>query len=61
MQQLITADTWMLAMAMAALGLTTHISAVRQAGVKPILLATLLFIWLIVGGGVINQAVQHLF
>lgn len=60
-QQLITADTWMLAMAMAALGLTTHISAVRQAGVKPILLATLLFIWLIVGGGVINQAVQHLF
>ncbi|MFI8415888.1 YeiH family protein [Serratia sp. NPDC078593] len=58
---LITADTWMLAMAMAALGLTTHISAVRQAGMKPILLATLLFIWLIVGGGAINQLVQHLF
>ncbi|WP_447880800.1 YeiH family protein [Serratia fonticola] len=59
-QHLITIDTWMLAMAMAALGLTTHISAVRQAGVKPILLATLLFVWLIVGGGAINLLVQHL-
>ena len=46
-------------MAMAALGLTTHISAVRQAGVKPILLATLLFVWLIVGGGAINLLVQY--
>ncbi|VTR35669.1 Uncharacterised protein [Serratia fonticola] len=59
-QHLITIDTWMLAMAMAALGLTTHISAVRQAGVKPILLATLLFVWLIIGGGAINLLVQHL-
>jgi uncharacterized integral membrane protein (TIGR00698 family) len=59
-QHLITIDTWMLAMAMAALGLTTHISAVRQAGVKPILLATLLFVWLVIGGGAINQLVQHL-
>lgn len=58
-KHLITADTWMLAMAMAALGLTTHISAVRQAGVKPILLATLLFVWLIVGGGAINLLVQY--
>lgn len=58
-KHLITADTWMLAMAMAALGLTTHISAVRQAGVKPILLATLLFVWLMVGGGAINLLVQH--
>lgn len=59
-QHLIIADTWMLAMAMAALGLTTHISAVRQAGVKPILLATLLFIWLVIGGAAINQLVQTL-
>lgn len=59
-RHLITADTWMLAMAMAALGLTTHLSAVRQAGVKPMLLATLLFIWLIIGGAAINQLVHHL-
>lgn len=60
-QHLVTLDTWLLAMAMAALGLTTHISAVRQAGVKPILLALLLFVWLIVGGVVINQFIQYLF
>ena len=47
--------------AMAALGLTTHMSALRQAGLKPMLLAALLFIWLIVGGAGINQVVQHLF
>lgn len=57
---LIAADTWLLAMAMAALGLTTHIGAVRQAGMKPILLATLLFIWLIIGGGAINLWISHL-
>lgn len=60
-QHIVTIDTWMLAMAMAALGLTTHISAVRQAGVKPILLATILFVWLVFGGAAINQLVQNLF
>lgn len=58
---LITLDTILLAMAMAALGLTTHISALRQAGLKPILLAAILFVWLIVGGAGINELVQHLF
>ncbi len=53
-QHLITIDTWVLAMVMSALGLTTHISAVNQAGIKPILLATLLFIWLLGGGAAIN-------
>ncbi|MBI6548205.1 YeiH family protein [Xenorhabdus lircayensis] len=57
---IITADTIMLAMAMVALGLTTHISAIRQAGIKPILLALCLFIWLTVGGLIINQSIQHL-
>lgn len=58
---LITLDTVLLAMAMAALGLTTHISALRQAGLKPMLLAAILFVWLIAGGAGINQLVQHLF
>jgi len=58
---LIALDTVLLAMAMAALGLTTHVSALRQAGLKPILLAAILFIWLIVGGAGINAGVQHLF
>lgn len=51
---LIDIDTVMLSMAMAALGLTTHVSAIRQAGIKPMLLAALLFIWLIIGGALIN-------
>nr|AIA99104.1 hypothetical protein T29Apl_00061 [Methylibium sp. T29]AIA99189.1 hypothetical protein T29Bpl_00055 [Methylibium sp. T29-B] len=43
-------DTALLAMAMAALGLSTHIGAIRKAGAKPLLLALILFGWLIVGG-----------
>jgi uncharacterized integral membrane protein (TIGR00698 family) len=54
-------DTLMLAMAMAALGLTTHVSAVRRAGFKPLLLAAMLFVWLIAGGAAINQWVPLLF
>ena len=54
-------DTLLLAMAMAALGLTTHASAIRQAGVKPLLLGATLFVWLIVGGALINHVVLGLF
>ncbi|RDT52454.1 YeiH family putative sulfate export transporter [Escherichia coli] len=57
---LITVDTVLLAMAMAALGLTTHISALKKAGAKPLLMALALFVWLIVGGGAINLLVHHL-
>lgn len=55
---LINLDTLLLAMAMAALGLTTHISALKKAGVKPLLMALVLFIWLLLGGGAINLLVQ---
>jgi uncharacterized integral membrane protein (TIGR00698 family) len=48
-------DTILLAMAMAALGLATHISSIRKAGVKPLLLALILFAWLVVGGALINR------
>ncbi|TDB56195.1 YeiH family protein [Photorhabdus luminescens] len=58
---LINIDTIMLTMAMGALGLTTHVSAIRQAGFKPILLALILFVWLIAGGFLINLGIQHLF
>ena len=53
-------DTLFLAMAMAALGLTTHVSTLKKAGLKPLLMALLLFVWLIVGGGAINFAVHAL-
>lgn len=47
------ADALMLTTAMAALGLNTHFSALRQAGRKPILLAAGLFVWLTAGGAVL--------
>ena len=53
-------DTALLAMAMAALGLSTHLSAIRKAGFKPILLALILFVWLVVGGALINRWVPML-
>jgi uncharacterized integral membrane protein (TIGR00698 family) len=55
----INLDTLLLAMAMAALGLTTHLSAIRQAGLKPMLLGCILFLWLIIGGGTINRLVEN--
>lgn len=55
-----TFDTFVLAMAMAALGLTTHVSAIRSAGVRPLVLAAVLFVWLIAGGVAINAGVTAL-
>lgn len=53
-QSLIALDNFLLAAAMAALGLTTQFSAIKRAGLKPLFLASILFAWLVVGGGVIN-------
>ncbi len=50
-------DMVLLAMAMGALGLTTHVSALRTAGVRPLGLAAMLFAWLMGGGLAINAAV----
>lgn len=57
---LIQIDTVLLAMAMAALGLRTHAGAIRQAGVKPLMLATVLFAFLAIGGYGINRVVMYL-
>lgn len=57
---LLRIDTVLLAAAMAALGLRTHASAIRQAGARPLLLAASLFVFLSVGGYFINRAVIHL-
>ncbi|CAN7718902.1 YeiH family protein [Variovorax sp. LjRoot84] len=53
-------DTALLAMAMAALGLATHLGAIRKAGAKPLLLALILFAWLVAGGALINRWVPAL-
>ncbi|GAC1309569.1 MAG: YeiH family protein [Steroidobacteraceae bacterium] len=54
----ITIDTFVLAMAMAALGVSTHVSAIRCAGFRPLALAALLFAWLIAGGLAINAGIS---
>lgn len=43
-------DTFLLTMAMTALGAETSIDKFRQAGAKPFILAFLLYIWLVGGG-----------
>lgn len=43
-------DTFLLTMAMTALGTETSIDKFKQAGAKPFYLASLLYIWLVVGG-----------
>lgn len=52
-------DTFLLAMAMGSLGLTTHLTAIRRAGMKPLLLGGVLFVWLVGGGALINAVVEH--
>jgi len=44
------ADTFMLAMAMTALGADTTIEKFKQAGAKPFALAGILYLWLLAGG-----------
>ena len=53
-------DDILLTMAMFALGLATHISAIKQAGIKPLILGAIMFLWLIVGGGLINVGISFL-
>lgn len=59
-QNMVILDDVLLTMAMFALGLTTHLSAIRQAGVKPLILGALIFAWLIVGGGLINIGISSI-
>jgi len=58
--RIVDIDTVLLSMAMAGLGLTTHVSAIRQAGARPLAMAALLFGWLVFGGLAINAGVARL-
>ena len=53
-------DDVLLTMAMFALGLTTHLSAIKQAGAKPLILGAIMFGWLIIGGGLINVGISFI-
>jgi len=51
-------DNLLLAMAMGALGLSTHAPSIARAGLRPLALAALLFLWLVAGGALVNGLVQ---
>ena len=51
------ADTFLLTMAMTALGTETSIDKFRQAGAKPFVLAGLLYVWLVAGGYFVTKYV----
>lgn len=57
---MIKLDDVLLTMAMFALGLTTHMSAIKQAGAKPLVLGAIMFGWLIIGGGLINVGISFI-
>jgi len=48
-------DTFALTMAMSALGMETSFDKFKKVGMKPIYLATILFVWLIFGGFYITK------
>ena len=53
-------DNVLLATAMAALGMTTRISQLMKAGLRPFLLGLMLFAWLVIGGGTLNLMIRGL-
>lgn len=54
-------DKFMLTMAMTALGIETHVSKFKKAGIKPILLALILMGWLVFGGlGITHLVVNYI-
>ena len=54
-------DTFLLTMAMVALGAETSIDKFKKAGAKPFILAFLLYIWLIAGGWALAKYITPLF
>lgn len=52
---LLTLDNTLLALAMAGLGLGTQWTALRQAGLRPLLLGAGLMLWLVLGGALVNR------
>ncbi len=53
-------DTFLLTMAMTALGTETSLDKFRQAGAKPFVLAGMLYVWLVVGGYFVTKFVLAL-
>ena len=55
-----TLDTFLLTMAMTALGTETSIEKFKKAGAKPFVLAAILYVWLLAGGYLLAKYVPQL-
>lgn len=53
-------DVFLLTLAMFALGVETNFEKIKGLGLKPILLAGMMFIWLVFGGMLVNKALYLL-
>jgi uncharacterized integral membrane protein (TIGR00698 family) len=53
-------DKALLTIAMTALGMGTNLLNVLSAGIRPIALASVTFIWLVIGGLFINKAIMQI-
>ena len=60
MKLLVEIDSFLLISAMAALGLTTQASAIKKAGLKPLILGILIYLWLVIGGFLVNYGISKL-
>ena len=60
-KSIIFIDDLMLAMAMAALGLSTNFAKFKEVGMKPIYAALTMFLWLLFGGYFITMGITSLF
>jgi uncharacterized membrane protein YadS len=59
-KSIIFIDDLMLAMAMAALGLSTNFAKFKEVGMKPIYAALVMFLWLLFGGYFITIGITSL-
>jgi uncharacterized integral membrane protein (TIGR00698 family) len=56
-----TIDTFLLTMAMTALGMGTYLEKFKTSGAAPVYVAGIMFVWLLVGGYFITKAVVAIF
>ncbi len=54
-----TLDTFLLTMAMTALGMETHLNKFKQSSMRPVLLALILFLWLMMCGYLMTLWITH--
>ena len=60
MKLLVEIDSFLLISAMAALGLTTQANSIKKAGLKPLILGILIYLWLVIGGFLVNYGISKL-